>query len=266
MMSLSSSPRSITVPSEKTAARTAIIQHCANVTEEEILGGVENGNLVTELNSNVVVKWGFGVFEQEYLNQLEAFKIVDPRIVRVPKAHDFFTDDAGRGYLVMDLMRGFKKKTIHDDADVEALARILQHFATIKSRYPGPLSRQGPSYALLFGESDHPTFKTNQDLEQWFNHRLLSDNSHLVFPVSDLCLCHLDFFSRNILWETGKPPCLLDWLTAGFWPRVFERCSHMILEEYENNPAVMGPPLKAAEEVKVGLVLTAWRNIQRYAL
>lgn len=251
---------------ERVAAQKAIIEKCANATTEQILGGCENGNLVIKLNDRIAVKWGVGVLEQEYLNQLEASRIVDPSIVRVPKAHDFFTDDSGRGYLVMDMVPGNKKDIIQDKVDLEAISRILRHFESLKSPRPGPLATRGPSYALLFGESDYPTFTATKDLELWFNQRLLSDDSPIRFSTSDLRLCHLDFFPRNILWETDKPPCLLDWLTAGFWPRIFERCSQLILEDCKSNPVVTHAPLKDAEHTQTQLIMAAWRNIQRYAL
>ena len=249
-----------------TACRKAIIDHCASAPKSDILGGKKSGNSVVRWSDSMVVKWGFGVFEQEYLNQLEAFRILDPAILRVPKALDFFTDDFGRGYLVMNEMPGTRKEAIREEADITALSRILEHFAALKAPFPGPLAQQGPSYALLFGESDHPTFKTTRDLEQWFNYRLLVNDSPLDFSASNLSLCHLDFFPRNILWEPGEPPCLLDWLTAGYWPPIFERCSHMILGDCKSNPAVSREPVGDTEHAQIDLIMTAWSNVQRYAL
>ncbi|KAL9124097.1 MAG: hypothetical protein Q9217_006538 [Psora testacea] len=243
-----------------------IIRYCANAPEDEILGGSDHGNRVVRFNNDYAIKWGVGVYELEYYNQIEAFRLLDPDIVRVPKPHDFFTDDSGRGYLVMDAMPGVNKKIIEGEADVEALTRVLDHFAIFKSSNPGPLALRGPSYALLFGESDHPTLNTTSELQEWFNHRLLHSDRQLDFSRFDMVLCHMDFFPRNILWEANQPPCLLDWLTAGYWPRIFERCSHLIVEGYESNCVIINTSVTGPELAQIDLILKAWRNIQWYSL
>ena len=75
---------------ERELSPEAIIEYCANVQADSILGGSENGNRVVKINNNIAVKWGVGVFEQEYLNQLEALRVLEPALVRVPRAHDFY--------------------------------------------------------------------------------------------------------------------------------------------------------------------------------
>ena len=196
------------------------------------MGGSNDGNRVVRFDTNYAIKWGYGVFEQEYHNQLEAFTLVDPKIVRVPKPYIFFIDKSSLGYLVIEAVSGVRKGNVEDEADIRALTRILRHFSTIKATKPGPLALYGPSYALLFGESNHPTF-------EWFNHRLLNSELSISLSESEFTLCHLDFFPRNILWTANHPPCLLDWLTAGYWPCILERCSHLILEDYISNPAIL---------------------------
>ena len=243
-----------------------LIEYCRNAPVENHLGGSDDGNRVVRFDTNYAIKWGYGVFEQEYHNQLEAFTLVDPNIVRVPKPYAFFTDKSGLGYLVMEAVSGVRKENVEDEADIRALARILRHFSTIKATKPGPLALHGPSYALLFGESDHPTFEVTSELEEWFNHRLLSSEFSISLSDSEFTLCHLDFFPRNILWTANHPPCLLDWLTAGYWPRIFERCSHLILEDYISNPAILREPVSEEEVAQISLILQSWRNNQRYSL
>lgn len=247
------------------ATRASILSYCALVTQDQLIGGSLHGNAVIKWSDNIVVKWGCGVFEQEYFNQLKAYQLLDPSIIRVPKVLDFFQDHAERGYLVMELMSGEKKSRIEDRQDLEALLRVLQHFTTVRSTTPGPLAGPGPSYALLFGESDHPTINSITELKQWLHRRLLDEKASLAFSPSNICLCHLDLFPRNILWQTGEPPCVLDWLSAGFWPRIFERCSHVIVDD-NSVPAVTGMPLSSTDCEQVALVVKAWQNTQRYNL
>lgn len=37
-------------------------------------------------------------------------------------------------------------------------------------------------------------------------------------------MCHLDIAPRNLLYLADGSVCLLDWATAGFYPRFFEVC------------------------------------------
>ena len=103
-------------------SRQDTIRHCTTASEQFIIRGSKYGNQVVELHGNYAVKWGVGVFELEFRNQSLASTLLDPRIVRVPKVYDFFTDDLGRGYLVMDKVSGERTTVIEDEADLQALA------------------------------------------------------------------------------------------------------------------------------------------------
>lgn len=59
----------------------------------------------------------------------------------------------------MDFVEGEMKYSISDPFEVHQLSLILEHLASIKSPRPGTLGG-GPARALMFGESDHPTFKS----------------------------------------------------------------------------------------------------------
>lgn len=227
------------------ATQVAILEQCALATEHQPLGGSLHGNAVVNLTDSNVIKWGYGAFEQEYWNQRKAYQLLDHRIFRVPKVFDFFEDDTGQGYLVMESTAGEKKRRIEDQGDLEALVRVLQHFATVRSPTPGPLAGPGPAYALLFGDSD-----------------LLDNNRAFAFSPSDICLCHLDFFPHNIKWQRGEPPCALDWLSAGFWPHIFEKCSHLIIED--GSIPVFGQMwFPGTDCEQIVLVVEAWSNIRR---
>ena len=247
-------------------SHSEIIQRCLQAAfPEEHLGGQEYGNKVLRLDAEVVVKYGVGVTKDEVINQEIARELLDPSIVHVPKVYSFFEDDSGRGYLVMEFMEGDVKDSISEASDIRMLSVLLEHFAGIKSSKPGALGG-GPSRALIFGQSDPPTFETVQELEQWFNDRLLEPNSKITLAGSDLILCHLDLFPRNIIWAKDQPPCVLDWASAGFFPRILERCSHLIKPQAENWPVVLNIPISEAEEFQCGLIMKAWSNNERYSL
>jgi len=68
---------------------------------------------------------------------------------------------------------------------------------------------------------------------QLFHRRLKHDGLSLSFQECDLklVLCHLDIAPRNILWldEDDGALCIVDWASAGYYPRIFEWCSLDIL-------------------------------------
>lgn len=55
------------------------------------------------------MKFGFLLSEDEARNQMKAYEILDPGIIRIPRVYRYFTDSQGYGYLVMDYMEGEKK-------------------------------------------------------------------------------------------------------------------------------------------------------------
>ncbi|KIW81698.1 hypothetical protein Z517_04724 [Fonsecaea pedrosoi CBS 271.37] len=234
-------------------SQAEIIKRCSTAAfPEEHIGGAPYGNRVLQLSATVAVKYGVGLTQDEAANQQRAYDLLDREIVRVPKVFTFFQDDSDRrGYLVMEFMEGI-------------LSAILDHFASIKSSNPGSLGG-GPLTALLFGESEPPTFRTIQELEAWLNEILLDPGSRVTLADSDLVLCHLDLFLRNILWAQGQPPCVLDWATAGFFPRMFERCSHLIKPEPASWQVVLNVQISPDEDYQCGLIMKAWRNDQRFS-
>ena len=250
---------------DRSFSRANIIQRCSAAALNEHIAVQLYGNKVLQLTHKAVVKYGVGVTREEAFGQEQAYKLINPKVVRVPKVHDFFEDDSGRGYLVMDYIEGEVKNSISDPSEVYQLSLILDHLASIKSPRPGALGG-GPARALIFGESDHPTFKSLQDLENWFNERLLRPDPKFLFHGCELVLCHLDFFLRNIIWVKNRPPCVLDWASAGFFPRTVERCSHLIKLAPESWQIVLSRQISAREESQCDLIMQVWRNVQRYCL
>lgn len=242
-----------------------IIQRCNEATPDLILYNPEEGNKVLKLSNKLVVKFGFMLSEDEARNQAKAHEILDPKIVRVPRVHRYFMDSNKRGYIVMDLMEGEHKDSITESSQIHEMSRILKHFASIKSQKPGPLAG-GPSNCFLFGLSESPTFQSIEDMESWFNIRLHDPTAKISFAGMDLVFCHLDLFPRNVLWLENQPPCILDWTSAGFYPRIFERCSQLITQQPEENKVILDECIPESQLAQVDLVIKAWWNSIRSSL
>ncbi|EXJ82362.1 hypothetical protein A1O3_06175 [Capronia epimyces CBS 606.96] len=243
-----------------------IIQRCKEATPDLLLSSVPYGGKVVKLTDQLAVKCGWLLGKDEAGNQAKAYEMLDPSIVRVPRVHRYFMDSKEHGYIVMDLMEGVIKDSIAEGPDQAAMSRILEHFASFKSQKPGPLTGGGPSRGFLFGDADHPTFESVQDMEAWFNVRLLDPKTEISFKGLELVFCHLDLFPRNIFWLDNHPPCVLDWTSAGFYPRIFERCSQLITQQPETNPVILDQSISQFEAVQVDLVHKAWWNNIKFSL
>lgn len=102
-----------------------------------------------------------------------------------------------------------------------------------------------------------------------FNSRLLPHNPGLNIQDCELVFCHLDIAPRNILWQKDGSICLLDWESAGYYPRLFEFCMQCILEGIGGNFNTLlleqMRPLPDYEMALRGAVFWAWRNFQKYS-
>jgi serine/threonine protein kinase len=84
-----------------------LIEYCLSCPKSCLIGGSKYGNRVIKIsNGNKVVKLGPSISFHESVNQKRALELVDPRIVKIPRVHGFFTDDRGRGYIVMEFIEG----------------------------------------------------------------------------------------------------------------------------------------------------------------
>ena len=83
-------------------------------------------------------------------------------------------------------------------------------------------------------------------------------------------LCHLDIAPRNILWLEDGSLCLIDWASAGYYPRLFEFCAQWVVEGKDGNFNYLLLKLMDAlsdrEIAQKEAILCAWRNIQKYPL
>jgi len=211
-----------------------------------------------------------GLTEAEAINQSKAYELVDPKIVRIPRVHRYFSDDEGRGYIVMHFVEGEVLEPLEDPIRISTVAGILDHLASFHELIPGPLHRGLTCGLMFFPDEGDATFTDVKDLEHWWNSRLLPGETVAHFQGLDLVLCHLDVAPRNILWEDGEAPCLVDWASAGYYPRFFEFCMQLILEGKEGrfNRLLLDAmtQLEDAESRQIAPVLQAWSNMQRYHL
>ena len=130
----------------------------------------------------------------------------------------------------MDFMEGKVIDPLEDLIRITTVAGILDHLAIFRRTVPGPLNYGPPCGVLFFLDEGDIPFTEVKDLERWWNRRLLSGESATDLQGLDLVLCYLDVAPRNILWREGEALCLIDWSSAGYYPRVFEFCAQYILE------------------------------------
>ncbi|CAN9241599.1 unnamed protein product [Alternaria alternata] len=198
--------------------------HCdrSNPTRD-VLYELSGGRSVIKISDDTVVKCGFGVTQEEARNQLRAYDLIDQTIVRVPRVHRFFEKD-GTGYIIMEYVDGKPLNPTEDLRACDGIARALAHFSQIRSDKPGPLGG-GLAYGLLWTEGDWISPTTSSDIENYFNTRQLLRHQKLEIKSQNFSLCHLDIAPRNILKLRNGSLCLLDWASAGFYPRFFEICT-----------------------------------------
>ncbi|TVY19750.1 hypothetical protein LARI1_G002452 [Lachnellula arida] len=241
-----------------------IVQHCSDP-NRQVVGVV--GSAVVKLSEEVVVKFGCGVTAEEADNQKKAFELLDRNNVRVPQLYRFFTHDMRDGFppfgfIVMEYIHGEICQS-PDSNQIDKIAQILLYFSRIQGQHPGPLQR-GISHGLLWEENGKPAFKTVQQMESWLNVRLPDVEAKLALREYPLVLCHLDLAPRNIIWLPDGSVCLVDWASAGFYPRFFEVCLLKIMEcshgNYELTLIDRMEKLSEDEETQMRLLQRSFYN------
>ena len=108
------------------------------------------------------------------------------------------------------------------------------------------------------------------DIEEYFNSRLAKCSPQLDLRQFGIVLCRLDVAPRNILWQVDGIIYLLDWESAGFYPRVLEVCAQRIVlgKDGDLNRILLGhrADLTEEEEVQAKLIMEAYSNGQRFHL
>ncbi|KAF2148466.1 hypothetical protein K461DRAFT_324802 [Myriangium duriaei CBS 260.36] len=182
------------------------------------------------LNPKLVVKFGWGIYEEEFNNQKFAHRSLDPAIVRVPRPVHFFRRGLS-GYLVMEWME--LMPVSRTSADLEAVAGAVRHIHSVRApanAAPGPIGG-GPCRGDRFDEDVE--FDDTTDLENFLNVRYRGHSrrcrSGAPFRLDNqvLVLAHLDIAARNLGRMSDGTICVLDWTTAGFFPRWFD---HTMME------------------------------------
>lgn len=242
-----------------------LIHLCRSCPESQFIGGSKYGNRVIKISDDLVVKFGPGVSSHEAMNQMKALELVDSSIVQVPRVHRFFTDNSGWGYILMDYIEGRMIDSVSEH-HVEIIANILRHFRSITRNLPGSLSG-GPSTGILWPDTNDLTITNVSQIEEWFNSRLFEGQGQVTFQPCDLVLCHLDIAPRNIIWKDDNNICLLDWASAGFYPRILEHISQCIKEEAFNTRVLhaMDPISKLEMEQKERICQAIYNN-QKFLL
>ncbi|EXJ90046.1 hypothetical protein A1O3_03114 [Capronia epimyces CBS 606.96] len=231
-----------------------------------ILRDISGGSTVLKVPGfDVVIKFGGGVTQEEAIAQSTAFDLLDPAIVRVPQVHHFHRDsDTGIGYLAMEWFDA-SLIDMHDDRQVEALQKTMAHLASLTRSFPGPLHRGEPQ-GILWEDSAPSACHTVEGLENWIN---TWQHTPVDLRGEEFVLCHLDTAAENILWLPSGHVCLLDWSSAGYYPRYFELAAHLKKgapnEKIERLLQSPRAPFSISEEQHMGCLIQACANSMAYA-
>lgn len=153
----------------KDIQRASVLSRCANPLPANIVS--QYGKRIIKVSDHEVVKWGPDITKEEADNQRLAYELVDSHLVRVPRVYDFFSDEQGRGYIVMEYIEGKSMDLLEDSAALQKVVDVLDYFATLRHTNPGPLCG-GPCRELLFPETEDLVFDDLDEMEKWFNSRL----------------------------------------------------------------------------------------------
>jgi thiamine kinase-like enzyme len=228
-----------------------------------------HGKRIIQISDHQFVKWGPDITREEAENQWIAYELVDEHVVRVPKVFAFFSGEQGWGYIVMEFIRGKVIDPLEDLTAIEKIAGVLNHFATLENPNLGSLCG-GSCRGRLSPETEDLRFDGLEDMEKWLNSRLFEHQPKLSLRNCNLVLCHLDIAPRNFLWLEDGSLCLVDWASAGYYPRLFEFCAQWIIEGKDGafHSLLLSSlnPLPDQEMAQREAMLCVWRNIQKYPL
>jgi serine/threonine protein kinase len=251
-----------------TASEDEIIRHCSRSNpDRNVISELEGGLSVIRISEDAVVKCGISVTEFEAHNQQRAYETLDPAIIRVPKVYRFFASGLN-GYLIMEYMSGQPVSSVKDpDLYLEPMAKVLKRFEQVRQKKPGPF-HGGTAFGQLWLDYDLIVLNTLSDIEEYYNRRQLKKRSHLNLTGYPIIFCHLDIAPRNILVLEDGSLCLIDWNSAGFYPRLFERVALEIniRKESDWNAKLLGllDKLDDSEKAQARLLEQAYYLGQRY--
>lgn len=218
------------------------------------------------LNAGVLVKY-HNVFIEECRNQVEARRLLDPKVVIVPEVYRCFSQGS-EYYLVMEFVEGKVRNLVEDDESILRIARIVDHLKTFESKVPGPLC--GGTSRGLFWESQPVELGNSKRFEQYINTRAIGPKNDLHFKVGKLVLNHNDISPRNIIWMHNGSICLIDWAHAGYYPWLLEKVVLGINSQEGKDEVFVEKlqkelgPLTPREKSDYGLLITAYTKSMRY--
>ncbi|MCJ1395822.1 hypothetical protein MMC18_008708 [Xylographa bjoerkii] len=249
-----------------TATNEELVALCRSQDCKIIAGGKDYSEKVIQISDCAVIKVGIGVKKEEAQNQEKAYNLIDPRIVRIPRVYRFFTYKSS-GYIVMEYIEGRTITPSDYHTVIPRVAAILSQFATIRGESPGPLCG-GVSCGLLWPEDEDLLFDTTQAMEDFFASRLSNSEVTLAIRDFDLSLCHLDIAPRNIIISHDNSLYILDWASAGYYPRFFEIIEQRIVsgDDFHKRLLEEMQSLTIQEEQQGQLIHQAWFRTQKFHL
>lgn len=215
-----------------------------------------------------VVKFGVGVKEEEANNQRRAYELLNPSAVRIPRVYRFSVDERF-GYLVMEYMKGQVLDPLDDLDCIYKIVYMLAQLAEINSCIPAHLvvvdhvvffGLTGKYFPLVLSTiwKDFSIAEYHEATRKW--HLKITGSEYAIHDVAP----------RNILWLEDGSICLLDWKSAGFYPRILEVCMQRInvgMDGHFNELLLASMErLTDKEEAQAQLVLQAYSNGIRYYL
>ena len=211
-----------------------------------MVGGTHYSNKIID---QAVVKFGAGVKKEGANNQRGRYGLLNPDIVRVPRVYRFFVNGPF-GYLVMEYRKGRTPDRSDDPGLVRRVAYVVAQYSDIASGTPGPLGG-GVSRGLPWPDDQYLTFRTIQEMQEFYNSRLARADMKLRLAGCKVVLSHLDIAPRNSLLLEDGSLCLLDWESAGFYPRYFEHCGQQIGKDVRFNRLLLESMENLTDEEKL---------------
>ena len=220
-------------------ARDEIVQAVAIALEIRTFVG---GPSIARVSSSAVVKYGRHIHLCEARNMQYVSENTDirlPAVIDAWEADDKTQyDQYNTCYIVMEYIEGRLVSDIWLDLDFESrrslqrqLFEYMCQLRAIKMDCPGPIGG-GVSEGSFFTDYGAGPFQSREDMEAWFNDRLLvcHDFSHasqtppgcFTGRFDKLVMCHLDIHPRNLILDSHEKLWLLDWAFSGAYPPYFE--------------------------------------------
>ena len=235
--------------------------------DRNVIHELEGGIAVVRISDDVAVKYGFGIQEDEARNQQRAFELISSEVIRIPRVYRFFSIE-DNGYILMEYVEGRVLSSLADhDSYIQPMLNALDHFTQIQHDRPGPLGG-GLARGLLWLYYDLISPTSVADIEGYYNARQLRKSQKMNITRYPPVFCHLDLAPRNILVLADGSLCLLDWASAGFYPRLFEICTLRLNARKQGdwNRKILQnlPDVDEDEEIQAQLLQRAYYLGQKY--